>query len=62
MIIHANFNYAREFVFSEDKKLGEKYGLGWAEGYHYQTDIPFDNHVEDENSPVEVYIRKMQFK
>jgi LmbE family N-acetylglucosaminyl deacetylase len=54
----ANFNYAKLFVFNENKKLGEKYGLQWAEGYHYMTDIPFDNHVPDSKSPVEEYIRK----
>jgi len=54
----ANFNYAKTFVFTDNKKLGEKYGLEWAEGYHYQTDIPFDNHVSDANSPIEEYIRK----
>lgn len=54
----ANFNYAKTFVFNENKKLGEKYGFEWAEGYHYQTDIPFDNHVPDSSSPVEEYIRK----
>jgi LmbE family N-acetylglucosaminyl deacetylase len=54
----ANFNYAKAFVFNDNRKLGEKYGLEWAEGYHYQTEIPFDNHVYDSNSPVEEYIRK----
>ncbi len=54
----ANFNYAKTFVFTENKKLGEKYGLEWAEGYHYKTDIPFDNHVADPDSPIEEYIRK----
>jgi LmbE family N-acetylglucosaminyl deacetylase len=54
----ANFNYTKAFVFPENKKLGEKYGLQWAEGYHYMTDIPFDNHVPDAKSPVEEYIRK----
>jgi LmbE family N-acetylglucosaminyl deacetylase len=54
----ANFNYTKEFVFNDNRKLGEKYGFEWAEGYHYQTDIPFDNHVYDSSSPVEEYIRK----
>jgi hypothetical protein len=54
----ANFNYAKTFVFTHNKKLGEKYGLEWAEGFHYKTDIPFDNHVPDPNSPVEEYVRK----
>jgi LmbE family N-acetylglucosaminyl deacetylase len=54
----ANFNYAKAFVFNDNRKLGEKYGLEWAEGYHYMTDIPFDNHVPDVFSPVEEYIKK----
>jgi restriction endonuclease S subunit len=54
----ANFNYAKAFLFNENKKLGEKYGLQWAEGYHYMNEIPFDNHVPDPSSPVEEYIRK----
>lgn len=31
----ANVNYIKEFVLDSDKKLGEKYGLEWAEGFHY---------------------------
>jgi len=58
----ANFNYAKEFVFTNEKKLGEKYGLGWAEGYHYMTDIPFDNFTQKGAPPVrndiEEYIKK----
>lgn len=49
----ANFNYTKAFVFDENKKLGEKYGLQWAEGYHYMSD-----RVHDAQSPVEEYIRK----
>lgn len=54
----ANFNYTKTFIFNRNKKLGEKYGLQWAEGYHYMTDIPFDNHVPNTSSPVEEYIKK----
>jgi LmbE family N-acetylglucosaminyl deacetylase len=54
----ANFNYIKTFLFSDNRKLGEKYGLQWAEGYHYMTDIPFDNNVPNAHSPVEEYIRK----
>ena len=54
----ANFNYTKAFVFNDNRKLGEKYGLKWAEGYHYMTEIPFDNHVPDTLSPVEEYIKK----
>jgi LmbE family N-acetylglucosaminyl deacetylase len=31
----ANVNYIKEFVLDNDKKLGEKYGLSWAEAFHY---------------------------
>lgn len=58
----ANFNYAKEFVFKDEKKLGAKYGLQWAEGYHYMTDIPFDNYTQKGSKPVdnnvEDYIKK----
>jgi LmbE family N-acetylglucosaminyl deacetylase len=54
----ANFNYIKTFVFNDNKRLGEKYGMQWAEGYHYMNEIPFDNNVPDPNSPVEQYIRK----
>jgi len=58
----ANFNYAKEFVFTHEKKLGEKYGLGWAEGYHYMNEIPFDNYTQKGTKPVnpavEDYIKK----
>jgi LmbE family N-acetylglucosaminyl deacetylase len=58
----ANFNYSKEFIFKDEKKLGEKYGLGWAEGYHYMTDIPFDNFTQKGSVPldpdIENYIKK----
>jgi LmbE family N-acetylglucosaminyl deacetylase len=58
----ANFNYAKAFVFNNNKKLGEKYGMQWAEGYHYMTDVPFDNktisHLPYENPEVDEYIKK----
>lgn len=50
----ANFNYAKTFLFNRNKKLGEKYGLGWAEGYHYMTDNRYPNSL----SPLEEYIQK----
>ena len=31
----ANFNYVKEFVLDHDKINGEKYGLDWAECFHY---------------------------
>jgi LmbE family N-acetylglucosaminyl deacetylase len=58
----ANFNYAKEFVFKNEKILGEKYGLGWAEGYHYMSEVPFDNYTQKGTVPVkpeiEDYINK----
>ena len=49
----ANFNYAKNFLFSRNKKLGEKYGLKYAEGFHYMTDIRLPN-----ESPLDEYIKK----
>lgn len=31
----ANFNYIKTFELDQDKKNGEKYGLDWAECFHY---------------------------
>lgn len=63
----ANFNYGKTFLFRGDKRLGEKYGFEWAEGYHYMADIPPDNDVLENrkpnpNSPIEQYIRKNAVK
>jgi LmbE family N-acetylglucosaminyl deacetylase len=56
-----NFNYAKTFLFKRNKRLGEKYGLGWAEAYHYMTDIPFDNYTQKGAPPlrpdVEEYVK-----
>jgi LmbE family N-acetylglucosaminyl deacetylase len=55
----ANFNYVKTFVldyiedFSKNKELGEKYGMKYAEGYHYMSDIP-----EPEEILLEEYIKK----
>jgi LmbE family N-acetylglucosaminyl deacetylase len=54
----ANFNFTKNFVFEKNKILGAKYGLKWAEGYHYMADIPWDNQVNDPSSPLQEYIRK----
>ena len=54
----ANFNFTKYFVFEKNKTLGEKYGFQWAEGYHYMTDIPWDNQVEDPSSRLQEYIRE----
>jgi LmbE family N-acetylglucosaminyl deacetylase len=54
----ANFNYTKAFVFNDNKKLGEKYGLQWAEGYHYMTDIQSDKNAPGGLTPVEEYIKK----
>jgi LmbE family N-acetylglucosaminyl deacetylase len=54
----ANFNFTKHFVFEKNRILGEKYGLEWAEGYHYMADIPWDNQVNDPSSPLQEYIRK----
>ena len=36
----ANFNYVKEFVLDHDKINGEKYGLDWAECFHYIAPSP----------------------
>jgi len=36
----ANFNYIKEFVLDHDKINGEKYGLDWAECFHYIGPTP----------------------
>jgi LmbE family N-acetylglucosaminyl deacetylase len=51
----ANFNYAKTFNFNEDKRLGEKYGLNYAEGYHY---IGRPAQSSNKLSPREEYIQK----
>jgi len=47
----ANFNYVKEFVLEHDKTNGEKYGLDWAECYHYIGPSP---------SKLDEYIQKNQ--
>lgn len=44
----ANYNYIKEFVLYRDKENGAKYGLDWAECFHYIGPTP---------SRVEAYIR-----
>ncbi|MBI4909091.1 MAG: PIG-L family deacetylase [Acidobacteria bacterium] len=41
----ANRNYIREFVLRRDREIGKKYGLQWAEQYHYIG--PDGDHVGD---------------
>lgn len=60
----ANFNWVKHFLFDIDakrlnfgqrsnKKLGEHYGLQWAEGFHYISDL------EDQNpNNLEKYIQE----
>ena len=33
--VEANRNYIREFVLNRDREIGQRYGLQWAEQYHY---------------------------
>lgn len=47
----ANFNYIKEFVLDHDKINGEKYGLDWAECFHYIGPTPSKlNDYIEENS------------
>ncbi len=45
----ANFNYTREFVLEQDRINGAKYGLEWAECFHYIGPAP---------SGLDTYIQK----
>jgi LmbE family N-acetylglucosaminyl deacetylase len=40
----ANRNYIREFVLHRDREIGQRYGLQWAEPYHYIG--PEENRVQ----------------
>jgi LmbE family N-acetylglucosaminyl deacetylase len=44
----ANINYIKEFVIGENKNNGEKYGLGWAECFHYIGPAPkkLDDYIQ----------------
>ena len=45
----ANYNYIKQFVMERNRKYGEKYGLEWAERFHYIGPTP---------SKVEAYVKK----
>ena len=45
----ANRNYIKQFVLAHDAALGKKYGLEWAEQFHY---------IGPENAPVEEYVQQ----
>jgi hypothetical protein len=59
----ANFNYIKEFVLDKDseyrrgtpsdKKIGEKYGLAWAERFHYIGPMPstIDGYIQKNEVP-----------
>ncbi len=44
----ANFNYIKEFVLDQDRINGEKYGLDWAECFHYIGPTPskLDDYIQ----------------
>jgi hypothetical protein len=45
----AERNYIREFVLARDRELGKKYGVAYAEQFHY---------IGPERDPVEEYVKK----
>jgi hypothetical protein len=45
----ANYNYIKEFVLAKDRENGAKYGVEWAECYHYIGPTP---------SRIQEYIRE----
>ena len=50
----ANFNYIKEFVLEEDRINGAKYGLDWAECFHYigPTTSRLDQYIKDNALPL----------
>ena len=46
----ANRNYIKQFVLANDAALGKKYGLEWAEQFHY---------IGPEKPPVEEYVKQL---
>jgi LmbE family N-acetylglucosaminyl deacetylase len=50
----ANFNYIKEFVLEEDRIKGEKYGLDWAECFHYIGPSPsrLDEYIQKNSVPL----------
>ena len=50
----ANVNYIKEFVLDSDKKLGEKYGLDWAEAFHYIGPAPskVSDYIQKKSVPI----------
>lgn len=50
----ANVNYVKEFVLCSDKKNGEKYGLEWAECFHYicPPQITLDEFIKKNSVPI----------
>jgi len=49
----ANLNYIKEFELYSDKENGEKYGLAWAECFHYIGPIPSvtDEYIQKNEVP-----------
>ena len=50
----ANFNYIKEFILEQDRINGEKYGLDWAECFHYIGPSPsrLDEYVRKNTIPL----------
>ena len=50
----ANYNYIREFVLEPDRINGSKYGLEWAECFHYIGPVPssLDNYIRKNAVPL----------
>lgn len=58
----ANFNYSKNFGQQSCKRLGEKYGLQYAEGFHYMSGRPWvlgpgERNEETLSPQVEEYIK-----
>jgi LmbE family N-acetylglucosaminyl deacetylase len=43
----ANREYIKSFVLRENAEYGQRYGVGWAEPFHYRSKPPEDSYLED---------------
>ena len=52
----ADRNYIREFVLAKDRELGKKYGVEYAEAFHYVG--PANAAIGGTNSRVDDYVKQ----
>ncbi len=51
--VEANRNYIREFVLHRDREIAQRYGLAWAEQYHYigPSEDRVERHIRENARP-----------